>query len=77
MNSKTTFLLAAAIAAAALTALGPFLATPVSAQIFGGSADGGAGGLAFNLASPGANAEANGGFGGDASARACAFTTFC
>ncbi len=76
MNAKTTYLMIAALAAAATLTLGPMIAAPASAQLsvsIGGTAtggnggaggDGGAGGAGgLNFLSPGASA--NGGRGGD------------
>jgi hypothetical protein len=76
MNTKTTYVMIAAIAAAATLAIGPMaIATPASAQLtidIGGTATGGAGGNGgaggeggaggVNFLSP--FAEANGGAGG-------------
>jgi hypothetical protein len=76
MNSKTTYLMIAALAAAATLTVGPMIATPAFAQISvtigvtggagGAGGEGGAGGAGgaggTNVLSP--NAEANGGAGG-------------
>jgi hypothetical protein len=78
MNTKTTFLIVAALAAAALTAA-PFL---TQGQAFaltqtGGPSTGGAGGFALNFASPGGVATADGG-NADSSANAvCAIVFTC
>ena len=76
MNAKTTYLMIAALAAAATLAVGPMMAAPVSAQLSvtvdvtggaggagGAGGNGGAGGAGgANILSP--EAEANGGAGG-------------
>jgi hypothetical protein len=78
MNTKTTFLIVAALAAAALTAA-PFL---TQGQAFAltqttGTSNGGAAGTAFNFASPFGSASANGG-NADSSANAlCAIVFTC
>jgi hypothetical protein len=76
MNTKTTFLMMAALAAAALTAA-PFL---TQGQAFaltqtGGTSNGGTGGTAINFASPGGVATADGG-NADSSANAFCLTVF-
>jgi hypothetical protein len=78
MNTKTTFLMVAALAAAALTAA-PFLTPLQASAVFQvtGTSNGGTGGNAINFASPFGAANANGG-NADSSANAfCAIVFTC
>jgi hypothetical protein len=79
MNTKTTFLMVAALAAAALTAT-PFL-TPQQAFASHtqntGPANGGAGGFALNFASPGGVATADGGRADSSANTFCATVFIC
>jgi hypothetical protein len=79
MNSKTTFLMVAALAAAALTAA-PFL-TPQQASAFHtqttGAATGGNAGTAINFASPFGSASADGGNADSSANTVCAITFIC
>jgi hypothetical protein len=79
MNTKTTFLMVAALAAAALTAT-PFL-TPQQAFASHvqntGPANGGAGGTAINFASPFGFASADGGNADSSANTFCATVFIC